>query len=331
MADVSVPAAPIDLRTAIIHDELFVEHDTGPGHPESPMRYTAVTNGLLQGGLEQKLKPVRARPASDADLTRCHAPGYVELVKRDIRSGAHMLSTGDTAVSKHSLKAALHAAGGACLAVDLVMKSEAKNAFCVLRPPGHHATAIRGMGFCVFNNVAVAARYAQHQHGVGKVLIADWDVHHGNGTQDIFYEDDSVFFFSTHQWPWYPGSGRRDETGRGRGLGTTMNRPFAAGAGRAEIVGAFADDLATAMARFRPELVLLSAGFDSRQGDPLGEFQLSDADFCDLTTILLDIAADSAQGRLVSLLEGGYHLGGLAKATQAHCRTLAEYPRPCSG
>jgi acetoin utilization deacetylase AcuC-like enzyme len=235
------------------------------------------------------------------------------------------LSTGDTPISDGSWDAALHAAGGACEAVDQVLARDLKNAFCVLRPPGHHATPNRGMGFCVFNNVAVAARYAQQQHGIGKVLIVDWDVHHGNGTQDIFYDDDSVFFYSTHQWPWYPGTGARDETGSGSGLGTTKNRPCRAGSGRREITGAFEEDMPGILKEFRPELVLISAGFDSRRGDPLGGLQLEDEDFADLTRLMLEIADEYAEGRVVSLLEGGYALEGLAAASLAHCRALAEH------
>ena len=178
------------------------------------------------------------------------------------------------------------------------------------------------MGFCSFNNVAVAVRHAQAVHGAGKVLIVDWDVHHGNGTQDIFYEDETVFFFSTHQAPWYPGTGAREETGAGKGQGTVLNRPFPAGSGRKEIVGAFEDELVSAANRFKPDLVMISAGFDSRIEDPLGHFRLTDEDFANLTKVMLDVAAEHAEGRLVSMLEGGYNLKGLAKAVEAHCRAL---------
>jgi acetoin utilization deacetylase AcuC-like enzyme len=208
-------------------------------------------------------------------------------------------------------------------AVDLVLRGEAANVFCIVRPPGHHATANRGMGFCLFNNVAIAARYAQKMYGCERVLIADWDVHHGNGTQDIFYQDPSVFFFSTHQSPWYPGTGDADEIGEGRGEGSTMNLPLPAGSGRAEVLGGLRERLLPAMKTFRPDLVLISAGFDSRAGDPLGHFRLSDGDFSDLTLVLREIADDSAGGRVISVLEGGYSLEGLTKAVAAHVEALA--------
>ena len=179
------------------------------------------------------------------------------------------------------------------------------------------------MGFCLFNNIAVAARYAQQKYGVERVLIADWDVHHGNGTQDIFYEDGSVFFFSTHQHPWYPGTGAASEHGEGKGEGSTLNLPLPAGSGRAEILGGFQQQLLTAAATFKPDLVLISAGFDSRIGDPLGQFTLNDQDYKDLTAVMMEIADTHAGGRLVSLLEGGYSLTGLAAGVSAHVRTLA--------
>jgi acetoin utilization deacetylase AcuC-like enzyme len=206
--------------------------------------------------------------------------------------------------------------------VDAVVDRKAKNAFCVVRPPGHHATIDTGMGFCLFNNIAIAARYAQKKYGIDRALIVDWDVHHGNGTEAIFYSDGSVFYFSTHQSPWYPGTGAADKIGEGEGEGTTMNCPFPAGSGRKEILGAFQSKLLPAMREFKPELVLISAGFDSRLGDPLGQFTLSDADFADLTNVMREIADHYAGSRLVSVLEGGYSLAGLGAGAAAHVEAL---------
>jgi acetoin utilization deacetylase AcuC-like enzyme len=227
-------------------------------------------------------------------------------------------------VCRESLRVARLAVGGILESVDRVAAGKASRAFCAVRPPGHHATASRGMGFCIFNNVAIAARHAQKRHGIERVVIIDWDVHHGNGTQDIFYEDASVFYFSTHQSPWYPGTGAASETGRGKGLGATLNCPFPAGAGIKEIGGAFRDQFLPAMEKFRPQLVLISAGFDSRMGDPLGQFTLKDEDFASLTGMLIDLAQKHAGGRLISVLEGGYNLKGLASATAAHLQRLCQ-------
>ena len=322
--ETSSPAAA-GLKTGIVHADIFTEHDTGFGHPESPARYVMIVNRLRNAEYAERLEWIAPRPATREELLRVHLGGYLDLARRDILSGSAYLSTGDTSVGPRSWDVALMAAGGACVAVDAVVQKSLKNAFCVLRPPGHHASPGRGMGFCVLNNTAVAARHAQQHHGIGKVLIADWDVHHGNGTQDAFYDDDSVLVFSTHQRPWYPGTGARDETGHGRGLGTTMNRPFPAGAARKEIVGAFTNEFLDAARRFKPELVLISAGFDSRDGDPLGGFHLEDEDFADLTRVLLDLADECAEGRVVSLLEGGYELGGLSSSANAHCGVLANH------
>ena len=310
------------MTTALMADPVFREHLTGRRHPECPARFDAVLDRLERTGLIAKMLRVDARDATEEELTLCHTPEYLRTARSDVASGRPYLSTGDTDITPNSWDVAVRAAGGVLNAVDAVFTGAARNAFCALRPPGHHANAGRGMGFCLLNNVAIAARYAQRRHGIARVAIVDWDVHHGNGTQDIFYRDGSVFFFSTHQWPLYPGTGRADETGEGAGKGATMNFPFPAGSGRREILGAVEDSLLPAIDRFRPELVLISAGFDSREGDLLGRFTLTDEDFTDLTRAVMGIVARHAGGRLVSMLEGGYNLEGLASAAAAHVAAL---------
>ena len=297
-----------------------------PGHrPECPQRYDAVLGGLKKSDYFSTLKPYQPRAATDDEITACHSRDYLMRVRREIESGANRLTTGDTFVCRQSLKAADYASGAACVAVDAVLSGEAKNAFCLTRPPGHHATADRGMGFCLFNNAAIAARYAQRKHGLGKVLIVDWDVHHGNGSQSIFYDDGSVFYFSTHQYPWYPWKwGRREETGHGPGLGTNLNCPLPRGAGRKEFLTAFHHELAPAIDRFKPELIILSAGFDARHGDPLGRLELTDQDYHDLTGLVLEMARQHSEGRVVSILEGGYSLTGLAAGAAAHVGRLQQ-------
>ncbi len=304
--------------TAFLADPIAKKHDTGAGHPEQIARWDAAVRGL--GDL--KLTPAAPRAATFDELALCHAPAYIEIAKRDVESGMASLSTGDTDISPGSFQAAVHATGVCLNAVDLVMQGEARNAFCIVRPPGHHARPAQGMGFCLFNNIAIAARYARQEFGVERVVIADWDVHHGNGTQDIFYTDRSVFFFSTHQSPWYPGTGDLEEIGEGAGKGTTLNCPYPAGSGREQILGAFRGKLAPLMDEFRPDLVLISAGFDSRLGDPLGHFRLNDADFAELTGLMMEVADKHAQGRVISVLEGGYNLDGLTKAVAAHAHAL---------
>ena len=310
------------LHTGLVADPVCKLHEPGWGHPECPERYDAIFDALCRTGLIDHLRKIPCRPASEDELALCHTRDYIELVQCEVEAGRNTLSTGDADISAKSYEAALFAAGGVLAAVDSVVARETKNAFCVVRPPGHHATADKGMGFCLFNNVAIAARHAQKKHKLERVLIVDWDLHHGNGTQDIFYEDPSVFYFSTHQAPLYPGTGSNAERGRGAGLGTTLNCPVPAGAGRQDILGAFEHELIPAMQRFEPDLVLISAGFDSRVGDPLGALMLTDHDFADLTALMLDVAEKYADGRLVSVLEGGYDLGGLASAAAAHVETL---------
>ncbi len=310
------------LHTGLVADARVKKHYTGPEHPEQSARFSAVMNRLEWTGLTHDLVRLPSRTATDDELALVHTRPYIELVDKEVSEKRHHLSTGDTDICPESSEIARLAAGCALSAVDAVFAREVQNAFCVVRPPGHHASAAVGMGFCLFNTIAIAARYARHKHSAERVLIVDWDVHHGNGTQDIFYQDGHVLFFSTHQSPWYPGTGAKNETGEGKGLGKIINCPLAAGSGRTEIVRAFREQLLPAASAFHPDLVLISAGFDSRQNDPLGNFMLTDADFKELTGMLLDLANKYSNGRLVSVLEGGYNLEGLALAAEAHVRAL---------
>jgi len=310
-------------KVVVFHDPGVLAHVPREGHPERPARMAAVLAGLR--ALESTHAPSQGVPrrATDDDLLRVHTTAYLALVKAEIGQGRSMLSTGDTEISPGSLEAARGAAGCVLAAVDAVMSGPTRRAFCAIRPPGHHASAARGMGFCVFNNLAVGVRHAQARYGVERVLVVDWDVHHGNGTQDVFWRDGSVLFFDTHQHPWYPGTGMRNEAGEGNARGLILNRPLPAGSGRREVLSAFREDLMPAAERFKPQLVMLSAGFDSRVGDPLGQFTLSDQDFADLTTIVCEIARQFAESRVVSVLEGGYALDGLTGAVRAHVASLA--------
>jgi len=311
-------------KTGYLYGDVFLTHDSGEGHRESPARLMAIRDHLAKVEWQGQLIPFSPSEAELGTVALVHTPEYIELVRAECESGSTRLSTGDTNISPASFSVALAGVGGVVATVDRVLNGEAKNAFCAVRPPGHHASAERGMGFCIFNNVAIAARYAQETHGVERVLIADWDVHHGNGTQDTFYEDGSIFFMSTHQSPLYPNTGAVEETGEGAGQGLTMNRPFPAGAGNTEIIGAFRNDLLPAAREFQPDLTLISAGFDSRIDDPLGSFEVDDDGYRELTRIMLEIANISGGGRLVSVLEGGYNPEGLALAVLAHLDELTK-------
>jgi acetoin utilization deacetylase AcuC-like enzyme len=309
--------------TQVFYDRSVLLHRPPADHPESPQRIDAVVNTVRQPERQRHLSVVTPAPATDDDVLLVHSAEYIKKVRAEIAEGRQTLTTGDTELSRDSMTAALAAVGTVVSAVDAVMTGRTPTAFCAVRPPGHHASANRGMGFCIFNNIAIGARHAMRRHRVNRILIADWDVHHGNGTQEVFWSDGSVLFFDVHQHPWYPGTGRPEEQGEGKARGLIVNNPFPAGSGRTEILKAFRERLVPAATRFKPELVLVSAGFDSRAGDPLGRFTLNDQDFADLTDLLMAIAREHAGGRLVSVLEGGYAIDGLAQAVGAHLDRLA--------
>jgi acetoin utilization deacetylase AcuC-like enzyme len=310
--------------TLLHTDPLFLRHETG-AHPERPARLRAVTDRLAKSGVADRCVRREYQPISEEEVKALHDPRQVQFAKLVCeRGGGHL--DGDTAVSAESFTVALAAAGACASAVDAVIQGKDRNALCLVRPPGHHATPTRSMGFCLFNNIALAARRARTVHGLSRVLIVDWDVHHGNGTQDVFYADGGVEFFSIHRYGhgFYPGTGGADETGTGPGLGRILNMPIRNGTPRQEYRAAFTSALEKAADAIKPELVLLSAGFDAHAADPIGSLGLEVEDFAEMTKQVLDVARTHAGGRLVSCLEGGYDLEALAASVQAHLEELLE-------
>jgi acetoin utilization deacetylase AcuC-like enzyme len=312
------------MKTALIHHPIYQKHETGPGHPETPQRYQVIIDALRSDqNLWPNLSEMTPEPASRGLIQAAHTKEHFKAVETAFEKGYTHLDA-DTVVSLKSFDAALLGAGGACRAVDAVMTGEAKNAFVAVRPPGHHATAETPMGFCLFNNVAVAARYAQNNYKeIERVAVIDWDVHHGNGTQGIFYTDPSVYFFSMHQYPWYPGTGSRGETGYGKGLGYTMNVPVKAQTPAKVQVGMFEAAIGEISNKFKPDLIMISAGFDGHLTDPLGQLQLEDSDFISMTKTLKNWADEACEGRLVSVLEGGYNLQTLGETVRRHVGELS--------
>lgn len=303
--------------TALVTDERYLQHDTGAGHPESPERLRAIWQELRQRSLWHRLQHGIPRMATEEELALVHEPAYLEWLRRRVpRQGIAWLDP-DTALSPASYQVACLAVGGVLNAVDALMEGCWCNAFCAIRPPGHHAERTRAMGFCLFNNVAIAAQYIRRRYGLERVLILDWDVHHGNGTQHIFEEDPAVYYISLHQYPLYPGTGRAEERGRGAGEGFTLNIPLPPGSDEHAYRRAFQELVTPAVESFRPEFILISAGFDAHRDDPLASQRLTAESFRWMCREALQWADRFASGRLLAVLEGGYALPALAASVAA--------------
>jgi len=303
------------MKVGLVYDPIYLEHDTGD-HVENSRRLVEAMSYLKEAGIEEKLTCLPPRPALVEELEMIHTPEYISYVKSKAEKGGGWLDP-DTVMSPKSYEAALYAAGGLLVAVEEVMKGKVDNGFALVRPPGHHAMRDRAMGFCIFNNLAIAAKFALSKFNLNRVLIADFDVHHGNGTQDAFYSDPQVLYFSTHQYPFYPGTGWMDETGMGEGEGTTVNFPMAAGWGDGEYLRAFNEVLVPLARRFQPQLILVSAGFDAHWADHMAMMRVSVKGFAQMEMILKELAAELCQGRLVFTLEGGYNLRVVSSSIKA--------------
>ncbi len=304
-------------KIGIVTDPAFLLHDTGPGHPESPDRLKAVEEAINE--ISDDIVRIKAREASREELLLVHRLEYVERIL-SLNPGGLIMLDADTSFSPHTKQAALKAVGGVLEAVDRVISGDFSKAFCSVRPPGHHADTGRAMGFCVFNNIAMGAAYALTKRDIQRVAIIDWDLHHGNGTQDIFYDRDDVLYISLHQYPYYPGSGSADERGIGRGAGYTINVPMAAGSTDRDYREAFTAIIIPALMGFRPQMLFISAGFDAHRDDPLGGMNLSSEFFGEMTAMLKKVADQFCDGRMISVLEGGYSLSALKESALFHLR-----------
>jgi len=310
-------------RVGYYDDPVFEQHDAGPGHPERPERLEAFRRGLREGDLDRQLLRRTVRPATHEELLRVHTPRHVEAV--EAADGKHHRFDPDTAASPGSYAAAIRAAGAVADAVDRVLEGELDRALCAVRPPGHHATADRAMGFCLFNNVAVGAAHALAR-GLERIAVIDFDVHHGNGTQDIFWRDPRVLYVSSHQFPYYPGTGAVDEVGEKDGEGFTVNLPMPAGLGDVDYTRAYREVVEPIVRAFDPQLVLISAGFDAHQRDPLAGMAVTRSGYAVLADVSVGLADGAAGGRVIAVLEGGYDLDGIAEATGVLTRRLLDAP-----
>ncbi len=313
------------MRTGFHYDPRYLEHDTGRGHPESAARLRTSIEHLQQQNWFPQLHAIHATSVEEQWLREIHSAAYIERAASACRDRAPYLDCPDVSISAQSCDIARLAAGGALALADAVIDGSVDNGFALLRPPGHHAESDQALGFCLFNNIAITARYLQRQHGLDKILILDWDVHHGNGTQHSFEDDPSVFYLSLHQYPFYPGSGSASETGTGHGRGATLNCPMPAGSSDRDYERAFRDQVLPAIDHFRPEAILISAGFDAHRDDPLAGINLSSEFYGWMTQRLMEAADHHAGGRIISLLEGGYDLNALPACIVRHLGTLSAY------
>ncbi|MFH0845027.1 MAG: histone deacetylase [Pseudomonadota bacterium] len=309
-------------KTGILKDARFMNHFMGPHHPESPHRLEVLYAMLDDPEMQGHFMEVPAREATKGELERVHSYAYIERLA-DTKGREYTYLDPDTQTAPGSYEAALLAAGGFCEAVSMVNSGILNNAFALVRPPGHHAEKSRAMGFCLLNNLAIGARYAQESLGIHKILIVDWDLHHGNGTQHSFEEDPSILYFSTHQYPYYPGSGSFNELGTGKGKGFTLNVPLSTGYGDGDFISLFEEILKPVAIEFGPEMILVSAGFDIYMGDPLGGMNVSPTGFAGLTRSILEMAKTCCHGKVVFTLEGGYSLQGLRDSVKAVLREMA--------
>ena len=307
------------MTTLLVHNQSsFMGHETPPGHPERPDRIRIIEETLAQSefnSLTKKEAPI----GEEEDIARAHPISYISKIKESIPTSGLVAIDGDTSVSSGSWDAALRGVGASCLAIDEVVNQNVTNAFCASRPPGHHAEKTTAMGFCLFNNVAVAARYAQNKYNLDHIAIIDFDVHHGNGTQDIFWNDKTVMYCSTHQMPLYPGTGAKNEQGEAN---TIVNAPLAANDGGSEFKQAMNDEILPRIEQFSPDLIIISAGFDAHTRDPLANINLEKEDFEWITKKLMELADKTCNGRVISVLEGGYDLTGLSESVAVHVRQL---------
>jgi len=312
------------MKTAYIYDPIFLTQGTGIAHPETSHRLVSAHSHLTSQDFYKKLNLFNPRDAEIKWIQTIHQPGYIERVKSSCETGMNMIDTPDVQVCPESYNVSLKAAGSLLELADQVMHGEVSNGFAMVRPPGHHAENSTAMGFCLFNSIAIAARYLQQKYDLKRILILDWDVHHGNGTQHAFEEDPNVFYISLHQYPHYPGTGALYETGTGKGEGTTLNCPMNAGLGDDAYREAFKDKILPATRNFNPDAILISAGFDAHRADPLASIRLDTESYGWMTEEMMSMADKYCEGRLISVLEGGYDFNALAESITEHVRVLSQ-------